>query len=54
MPSDKAYFKEFGSFRKALNEAGFEKQKIYESKNGTKCRSTYELKLAQVLESYNI
>ena len=54
MPSDKAYFKEFGSFRKALNEAGFEKQKIYETKNGTKCRSTYELKLAQVLESYNI
>lgn len=54
MPSGKAYFKEFGSFRKALNEAGFEKQKIYETKNGTKCRSTYELKLAQVLESYNI
>ena len=54
MPSSKAYFKEFGSFRKALNEAGFKKQKIYETKNGTKCRSTYELKLAQVLESYNI
>ena len=54
MPSGKAYFKEFGSFRKALNEAGFKKQKIYETKNGTKCRSTYELKLAQVLESYNI
>ena len=54
MPSGNAYFKEFGSFRKALNEAGFEKQKIYETKNGTKCRSTYELKLAQVLESYNI
>lgn len=54
MPSGNAYFKEFGSFRKALNEAGFEKQKIYETKNGTRCRSTYELKLAQVLESYNI
>lgn len=54
MPSGNAYFKEFGSFRKALNEAGFKKQKIYETKNGTKCRSTYELKLAQVLESYNI
>lgn len=54
MPSAKAYFSEFGSFRKALNEAGFKKQKIYETKNGTKCRSTYELKLAQVLESYNI
>lgn len=54
MPSDKAYFKEFGSFRKALNEAGYKKQKIYETKNGIKCRSTYELKLAQVLESYNI
>lgn len=54
MSSGNAYFKEFGSFRKALNEAGFEKQKIYETKNGTRCRSTYELKLAQVLESYNI
>lgn len=54
MPSGNAYFKEFGSFRKALNEAGFKKQKIYETKNGTKCRSTYELKLAQVLESYSI
>lgn len=54
MPSSTVYYKEFGSFRKALNEAGFKKQKIFETKNGTKCRSTYELKLAQVLESYNI
>ena len=54
LPSGNPYFTEFGTLRKALNEAGFEKQKIYETKNGTKCRSTYELKLAQVLESYNI
>ena len=54
MPSDNAYLNEFGSFKTALNEAGFEKQKILKTKNGVKVRSWYELKLAQVLESYNI
>lgn len=54
MPSGNAYLNMFGSFKKALNEAGYENQKIFETKNGTKCNSTYELKLAQVLESYNI
>lgn len=54
MPSDNAYLNEFGSFKTALNEAGFEKQKIFKTKNGVKLRSWYELKLAQVLESYNI
>ena len=29
-------------------------KKYMKQKNGTRCRSTYELKLAQVLESYNI
>lgn len=54
MPSDNAYLNEFGSFKTALNEAGFEKQKIFKTKNGVKVRSWYELKLAQVLESYDI
>lgn len=54
MPSYGTYANEFGGFRIALNEAGFKKQKILKTKNGVKCRSTYELKLAQVLESYNI
>ena len=54
MPSDNAYLNEFGSFKTALNEAGFEKQKILKTKNGVKLRSWYELKLAQVLESYKI
>lgn len=54
MPSGNAYLNEFGGFKIALNEAGFENQKIFNTKNGIKCNSTYELKLAQVLESYNI
>lgn len=54
IPSANAYLNEFGSFKTALNEAGFEKQKIFKTKNGVKLRSWYELKLAQVLESYNI
>lgn len=54
MPSDNAYLNEFGSFKTALNEAGFEKQKIFKTKNGVKLRSWYELKLAQVLECYDI
>ena len=54
VPSAKAYLKMFGSFRDAMKEAGLPSKKIYKTKNGTVCRSTYELKLAQVLESYNI
>lgn len=54
MPSGNAYLNEFGSFKTALNEAGFEYQRILKTKNGVKVRSVYELKLAQVLESYNI
>ena len=54
VPSASAYLNEFGSFKIALNEAGFEKRKIFRTKNGIKLRSWYELKLAQVLESYNI
>lgn len=54
IPSYHAYAKEFGSFKIAINEAGFEKHKILKTKNGIKCNSTYELKLAQVLESYKI
>ena len=54
MPSSNAYLNEFGSFKIALNEAGFEHQRIFKTRNGVKVRSVYELKLAQVLESYNI
>lgn len=54
VPSARAYMNEFGSFKIALNEAGFKKQRILKTKNGVKLRSVYELKLAQVLESYNI
>ena len=54
MPSENAYLNEFGSFKIALNEAGFERQRILKTRNGIKVRSVYELKLAQVLESYNI
>lgn len=54
IPSYSCYANEFGSFKEALNEAGFEKRRILKTKNGIKCRSVYELKLAQVLESYNI
>lgn len=54
VPSANAYRNEFGSFKIALNEAGFEKRKIFRTKNGVKLRSWYELKLAQVLESYGI
>ena len=54
MPSDNTYLNEFGSFKIALNEAGFEKRKIFRTKNGIKLRSWYELKLAQVFESYDI
>lgn len=54
VPSGNAYINEFGSFKVALNEAGFEKQRILKTKNGVRCNSTYELKLAQVLESYDI
>lgn len=54
IPSYHAYAKEFGSFKIAINEAGFEKHKILKTKNGVKCNSTYELKLAQVLESYKM
>ena len=54
VPSANAYRNEFGSFKIALNEAGFEKRKIFRTKNGVKLRSWYELKLAQVLESYDV
>ena len=54
IPSANAYLNEFGSFKTALNEAGFEKQKIFKTKKGVKLRSWYELKLAQVLEFYGI
>lgn len=54
MPSSNKYLNEFGSFKTALNEAGFEHQRIFKTKNGVKVRSVYELKLAQVLESYNV
>lgn len=54
MPSENAYLNEFGSFKIALNEAGFDRQRILKTRNGIKVRSVYELKLAQVLESYNI
>lgn len=54
VPSSSAYANEFGSFKIALNEAGFEHQRIFKTRNGVKVRSVYELKLAQVLESYNI
>lgn len=54
IPSANAYLNEFGSFKIALNEAGFEKRKIFRTKNGIKVRSWYELKLAQVFESYDI
>lgn len=54
IPSANTYVNEFGSFKIALNEAGYKKQKVLKTKNGIKVRSWYELKIAQVLESYNI
>lgn len=49
-----AYAREFGSFRSALKIAKLKSTKTLITKNGTMCHSTYELKLAQVLESYHI
>ena len=54
MPSCSTYITEFGSFKEALNEAGFKKERILVTKCGIKVRSVYELKIAQVLESYHI
>lgn len=52
-PSDKHYNKLFGSYANALKEAGLKAKKQYKTKNGTKCSSSYEYKLALVLEHYN-
>ena len=35
MPSDKAYFKEFGSLEKHLMKQGLKNKKYIETKNGT-------------------
>jgi len=54
IPSISMYCREFGCFKIALKEAGLKSKRIFKTKNGIICRSTYELKLAQVLESYDI
>lgn len=54
MPSLKAYNNYFGNFSTALKEAGYTTKRKYKTKNGVKLSSTYELKLAQVLESFSI
>ncbi|RFZ78232.1 hypothetical protein DS742_14030 [Lacrimispora amygdalina] len=54
MPSCSTYISEFGSFKEALKESGYSKINVLKTKNGVKCRSTYELKFAQMLERYNI
>ena len=54
VPSANAYINEFGSFTNALKEAGFKTNRLLKTKNGIRCNSTFELKLAQVLESYKI
>lgn len=54
MPSSNKYRKEFGSFKEALKEAGFSNIRILKTRNGVRLNSVYELKLAQVLESYQI
>lgn len=54
VPSANTYINEFGSFKIALKEAGFKYGKIFKNKNGKLFRSSYELKLANVLDFYNI
>lgn len=54
MPSANVYTNTFGSFKEALKEAGYQTKRNYKTKNGVRLFSTYELKLAQVLESYKI
>lgn len=54
VPSANTYVNEFGSFKIALKEAGFKYGKIFKNKNGKLFRSSYELKLANVLDFYNI
>lgn len=54
MPSANVYTNTFGSFKEALKEAGYQTKRNYKTKNGVRLLSTYELKLAQVLESYKI
>lgn len=54
MPSVNKYVKVFGSYKNALLKAELSNKRVYKTKNGTLCRSTFELRLAQMLESYNI
>lgn len=54
MPSAAVYSSKFGSFKEALKAAGFSNIRILKTKNGVRLNSVYELKLAQVLESYQI
>lgn len=54
MPSENLYVRRFGSFSKSLEIAGYDKKRNLITKHGIKCNSTYELKLAQVMESYEI
>lgn len=54
VPSVNSYVNMFGSFKIALKEAGFNGKRILKTKNGVICRSTFELKLAQIFESYNV
>lgn len=54
MPSVNKYINFFWSYKNVLFKAGLSDKRVYKTKNGIMCRSTFELKLAQVLESYNI
>jgi len=52
VPSGTYYFKKFGSYNNALKQIGLKSTKMYITKNGTKCNSSYEYKVALVLEHY--
>lgn len=54
MPSAAVYLSRFGSFKEALKEAGFSNIRILKTRSGVRLNSVYELKFAQVLESYQI
>lgn len=54
VPSVCHYCKLFGSFKSALKEAGLEVNKIYYSKSGVRCNSSYEVKIANALEKHGI
>lgn len=53
-PSASCYYFLFGSFKSALKKAGLKVSKIYHSKSGIRCNSSYEVQIANALEKHNI